>query len=129
MNLSMVSIHRHCPAFAPLLPHNKQHNVSKTKSLLWLPNIPKQIPSEYYRMKNHTSLRMKTHAFTTSSLVILDVTSPPAASGDIYVFLQTSVLLVAVYWFSNFIVPDYIVKNLQKRNESKDQEEENPRRR
>ncbi|KAI3986726.1 hypothetical protein MKX01_014264 [Papaver californicum] len=87
------------------------------------------MPSEYYKMKNHTSLRMKTQAFTSSSLVLLDITSPPAASGDISVFLQTSVLLVAVYWFSNFIVPDLIVKNLQKTNESKDQEEENPRRR
>ncbi|RZC65689.1 hypothetical protein C5167_009376 [Papaver somniferum] len=125
----MVSIHCHCPALAPLLPHNKQHNVSKTKTLLWLPNIPKQMPSDYYRMKNHTSLRMKTQAFTTSSLELIDITSSPAASGDISVFLQTSALLIAVYLFSNFIVPDLIVKNLQKRNESREQEEENPRRR
>ncbi|KAI3923803.1 hypothetical protein MKW92_006323 [Papaver armeniacum] len=127
MNLSMVSIHCHCPALAPLLPHDKHHNLPKT--LLWLPSIPKQMPSDYYRMKNNTSLRTKTKAFATCSLLLLDITSPPAASGDISVFLQTSALLVAVYLFSNFIVPDLIVKNLQKRNQSIEQEEENPRRR
>ncbi|MCL7040588.1 hypothetical protein MKW94_028490 [Papaver nudicaule] len=124
-----MSIHCHCPALIPLLSHNKQHNVSNTNTLLWLPKIPSQMSSDYCRMKKHTLLGMKTQAFPASSLELLDITSPPAASGDISVFLQTSALLVGVYWVSNFLVPDLIVKNLQKRNESKEQEEENPRRR
>ncbi|OWM81285.1 uncharacterized protein LOC116192044 [Punica granatum] len=34
----------------------------------------------------------------------------PAKSGDISVFLQTSAVLLGMYWIANFVVPDLISK-------------------
>ncbi|KAK4804530.1 hypothetical protein SAY86_004347 [Trapa natans] len=36
--------------------------------------------------------------------------APPAKSGDISVFLQTSAVLLGTYWVANFLVPDLISK-------------------
>ncbi|XP_055824067.1 uncharacterized protein LOC129892513 [Solanum dulcamara] len=43
----------------------------------------------------------------------LKAVNSPAASGDLSVLLQTGALMLFMYWITNFVVPKFILKDLQ----------------
>ncbi|KAK9269467.1 hypothetical protein L1049_001242 [Liquidambar formosana] len=118
----MGCINCHSP-FLPLLSQNKhkqpqQQQQLKTSKLLWLSSNE---PNRLLQRQNISSLvPLRTKAVPTS--LVLGVTSP-AKSGDISVFLQTSAVLLFMYWIANFVVPDIILKYFQL---DKTSEEEKP---
>ncbi|TMW80471.1 hypothetical protein EJD97_019537 [Solanum chilense] len=43
----------------------------------------------------------------------LKAVNSPAASGDLSVLLQTGAVMLFIYWITNFVVPEFIMKDLQ----------------
>ncbi|KAL3364664.1 hypothetical protein AABB24_013444 [Solanum stoloniferum] len=43
----------------------------------------------------------------------LKAVNSPAASGDLSVLLQTGAVMLFMYWIANFVVPEFIMKDLQ----------------
>ncbi|KAF7140051.1 hypothetical protein RHSIM_Rhsim06G0215000 [Rhododendron simsii] len=104
----------HCQSpFFPMLSHHKLNQQPNTAQLLWLTrNQPNR------QMYNENSC-MKTKAFPISTSLVLGVASP--AKPDISVFLGTSAVLLFMYWISNFVVPELILKDLRSDQTSGDQ--------
>ncbi|KAI3673814.1 hypothetical protein L6452_39944 [Arctium lappa] len=107
----MKSIHHHQPP--PLstlskLNHTQQLNTHK---LHYFSRHPPPPP-----------LRTKAMAITSSHLVVLGVSPPPAATGDLSVLIPTSAGFLFLYWIANFVVPRIIMKDLESEDANKDQE-------
>ncbi|KAA8523660.1 hypothetical protein F0562_010083 [Nyssa sinensis] len=105
----MRCIHSHS-SFLPLLSQLKHKQQLERVNLLWLTHNDPARPLHRQRIPSVAPLST-TKAISTS--LILGVTSP-AESGDITVLLQTSAVLLFVYWIANFVVPEIISKELQK---------------
>jgi hypothetical protein len=60
---------------------------------------------------------IKTKAIPIANSLLLGVTNKP----DIMVFLGTSAVLVFMFWISNFVVPEMVLKDLQSDQTSEDQ--------
>lgn len=43
----------------------------------------------------------------------LKAVNSPATSGDLSVLLQTGAVMLFIYWIANFVVPEFIMKDLQ----------------
>ncbi|TMX04463.1 hypothetical protein EJD97_008878 [Solanum chilense] len=43
----------------------------------------------------------------------LKAVNSPSASGDLSVLLQTGAVMLFIYWIANFVVPEFIMKDLQ----------------
>ncbi|KAI8006082.1 hypothetical protein LOK49_LG07G03395 [Camellia lanceoleosa] len=112
--MTMISVqHFHSPIY-PILSHPKYtQQLKHTAKLLWLTS--NQPTSHLYKYQN-TSL--KTKAVTNSLALGVSSVAKPA---DISILLQTSAVLLFVYWIANFIVPDIILKDLQSNQASKEQ--------
>ncbi|CAK9163928.1 unnamed protein product [Ilex paraguariensis] len=113
----MKCIHGHSPFFPTLslLKHNHQLKMDR---LLWLSS---NHPTTLLQRKYIISPVPSSTKATMASLPVLGATSP-ATSGDISVFLQTSAVLLFMYWITNFVVPEIIYKDLQ----NKTSEEKSP---
>lgn len=59
----------------------------------------------------------------TPASLFLAATSPPN-SGDFSVIFQTSAVMLFMYWIANFVVPEFVMKDLQVDEANKDAKEE-----
>ncbi|XP_057486418.1 uncharacterized protein LOC130772544 [Actinidia eriantha] len=109
----MRCLHCHSP-FSPSFSHPKFIQPPNTSLL----QLTRTHPTKCLYKKN-TSLK----AIHSSALVL--ATAKP---GDVSVLLQTSTVLLFVYWIANFVVPDILMKDLQSDQTSKDRKpnDDNP---
>nr|XP_043638774.1 uncharacterized protein LOC122609889 [Erigeron canadensis] len=54
-----------------------------------------------------------------TSSVVLAVNSP-ATTGDLSVLIPTSAVFLFLYWIANFVVPEFVVKDLESQDASKE---------
>ncbi|KAJ7963782.1 Glutathione transport system permease gsiD [Quillaja saponaria] len=94
---------------SPLLPlhsqlkHQQQLRHAKQ---LW-PTTNK--PTRTIQLIQHSASLSPLQTKALPHSILFAATSPPK-TGDISVFIQTSGLLLFVYWIANFVVPDLISK-------------------
>ncbi|KAK2990034.1 hypothetical protein RJ640_004712 [Escallonia rubra] len=96
----------------PLTPLFSQLNYKqkmKGVGLLWLSTTE---PTAPLRRRNISSPTAPQRTKAINPSMVLGA-SPPAATGDLSVLLQTSAVLLFAYWIANFVVPDIIAKDLQ----------------
>lgn len=90
------------------------------------PISPSVIPFPYTKTKHHfNSTKPVFHTKTTTrhlqwrnrldavpATLFIAATNPPY-SGDLSVLFQTSAVMLFMYWITNFVVPAFIMKDLQ----------------
>ncbi|PON91944.1 hypothetical protein TorRG33x02_122750 [Trema orientale] len=101
--------------FSSELKHSKQLQTHKLPTWFSSCHEPARLGT-FQRKKLRFSLQVRTKAMmdggSSSIPIVLGLTSP-AKSLDLSTFLQTSVLLLVMYWISNFVVPDLVSKYFQ----------------
>ncbi|PPR90495.1 hypothetical protein GOBAR_AA30187 [Gossypium barbadense] len=121
LRIAMSCLHCYSP-FLPLNSQLKHKQKLKAKRHLRLFSTESS-PNLVLQTRNVNS---RTNA--TSNPLFIAAKVPPSQSGDITVFLQTSALLLVVYFLANFVAPYFISKYFefdkigedQKRNENND---------
>ncbi|OMP04375.1 hypothetical protein COLO4_09684 [Corchorus olitorius] len=98
----------HChSSFLPLHSQLKPKQKLVAKQQLWLFC---KAPRLVLQQQNvHSIVSLRTNAISHNSLFV-GANIPPSQSGDITVFLQTSALLLVVYFLANFVAPYFISK-------------------
>ncbi|CAK8538829.1 unnamed protein product [Lathyrus sativus] len=104
----MTCLHLHASLF-PMhtkLKQQQQHHIGMehTTKLLW--GEPSRTDPHCKSFSSASSLRTK----AIPDFIVVAATSPPRP-GDLSTFVPISVLLVTVYFISNFVVPDILTKN------------------
>ncbi|KAH7860450.1 hypothetical protein Vadar_013551 [Vaccinium darrowii] len=94
-----------------MLSLRKLNQQPNTAQLLWL---TRNQPNKHMYNQNSS---VKTKAIPIANSLLLGVTKKP----DITVFLGTSALLLFMFWISNFVVPEMVLKDLQSDQTSEDQ--------
>ncbi|XP_062077674.1 uncharacterized protein LOC133782394 [Humulus lupulus] len=113
----MRSIQLQSPLFSPHCNPNQRKQLKSPKLSIWLSsNEGARLGTLQTLMFRHL-LKVRTKAVMhstsgSSSPIVLSFPSP-AKSVDPATFLQISVLLLILYWLSNFVVPDLISKYFQ----------------
>ncbi|KAK9080666.1 hypothetical protein SSX86_000424 [Deinandra increscens subsp. villosa] len=112
----MKSILHHPPPLSTLFTHAP-------------PPPPPPPPTGVLQRLFPKQMRPKPLAATSSHLVSLLVNSPatttatatPPPSANIAVLITTSIGFAFLYWIANFVVPEFIMKDLQSQDADKDQ--------
>ncbi|KAL4271155.1 hypothetical protein GQ457_13G002120 [Hibiscus cannabinus] len=94
----------HC--YSPFLPLNSQLNKQKPKPKQQLQLFSSEPAPNLVLLKQN--VHMRTNATSTPLFIAAKI--PPSQSGDITVFLQSSALLLVVYFLANFVAPYFISK-------------------
>lgn len=94
-----------------MLSLRKLNQQPNTAQLLWL---TRNQPNRHMYNKNSS---IKTKAIPIANSLLLGVIKKP----DITVFLGTSAVLLFMFWISNFVVPEMVLKDLQSDQTSEDQ--------
>ncbi|KAF3614196.1 putative rab3 GTPase-activating protein catalytic subunit-like, partial [Capsicum annuum] len=100
----MKFITLHSPIFLGQFSSSKhicQHHKSKPIYL---------IEHQHYNVKLATGYVMGKRSMLIAPLRAIN---SPAASGDLSVLLQTGAVMLFMYWIANFVVPQFILKDLQ----------------
>ncbi|KAK8706027.1 hypothetical protein V6N13_049608 [Hibiscus sabdariffa] len=102
LSIAMSCLHCH----SPFLPLNSQLNKQKLKPKQQLLLFSSEPAPNLVLLKQN--VHMRTNATSTPLFIAAKI--PPSQSGDIAVFLQTSALLLVVYFLANFVAPYFISK-------------------
>ncbi|GKV39571.1 hypothetical protein SLE2022_397050 [Rubroshorea leprosula] len=113
-----------CIHFPSSLHSYLKHNQDlKARDWRWLYRNEAMRLDVMHRAKVPSFVHLRTKAITNS--VVIGVTSP-AKSGDITVLIQTSVLLLGMYFIANFVAPYFISKYYGFDKEKNANEEDTP---
>nr|XP_027061460.1 uncharacterized protein LOC113688055 [Coffea arabica]XP_027061526.1 uncharacterized protein LOC113688079 [Coffea arabica] len=123
----MNGIGSQCPSIS-IFPYNDLKPPISSTKLLWLSKFSKYEPATCGFLCMHKRNRVFWFPTrVTSAPLFLAATSPPPNSGDFSVLFQTSAVMLLMYWIANFVVPWWVLKDLEvdKTNDERKRDREN----
>ncbi|XP_039026969.1 uncharacterized protein LOC120160686 [Hibiscus syriacus] len=103
MSIAMSCLH----CYSRFLPLNSQLNKQNPKAKQQLQFCSSESAPSLV-LRKQINVHSRTNAASTPVFIAAKI--PPSQSGDITVFLQTSALLLVVYFLGNFVAPYFISK-------------------